>query len=209
MSKTLVIGSTGQIGLQLLPLLQQAGLKVVALTRNPGKLAGIAGLEIIEGDLESDFEHAFVGCERVIFTAGSGASTGADKTLLVDLWAARKAVDYALKHHLKHFVMVSSRGADNPDRGHSPIKPYLVAKCFADEYLQRSGVPYTILRPGRLTDDAATGCITTRRPEDAERQHISRADTARIITHVIRTGQSRNITYELYRGDTPFADLIA
>ena len=59
------------------------------------------------------------------------------------------------------------------------------------------------------SDDAATGCITTRRPEDAERQHISRADTARIIAHVIRTGQSRNITYELYRGDTPFADLIA
>ena len=108
MSKTLVIGSTGQIGLQLLPLLQQTGLKVVALTRNPGKLAGIAGLEIIEGDLESDFEHAFVGCERVIFTAGSGASTGADKTLLVDLWAARKAVDYALKHHLKH------AGGDDP-----------------------------------------------------------------------------------------------
>lgn len=209
MGKTLVIGSTGQIGLQLLPLLQQAGLQVVALTRNPGKLAGIDGLDIIEGDLENDFEHAFTGCDRVIFTAGSGASTGADKTLLVDLWAARKAVDYALKHHLKHFVMVSARGADNPDRGNSPIKPYLIAKCFADEYLQRSGVPYTILRPGRLTDDAATGCITTRRPEDTAAQYITRADTARIIAHVVKTGQSRNTVYELYQGNTPFADLIA
>ena len=209
MGKTLVIGSTGQIGRQLLPLLQQTGLEVAALARNPAKLAGIDGIEIIEGDLEGNFEHAFAGCDRVVFTAGSGASTGPDKTLLIDLWAARKAVDYALKHHVKHFVMVSARGADNPDRGNSPIKPYLVAKCFADEYLQRSCVPYTILRPGRLTDDAASGCITTRRPENPEQQHIPRADTARIIAHVLKSGQSKNAVYELYQGATPFADLIA
>ena len=130
MGKTLVIGSTGQIGRQLLPLLQQTGLEVAALARNPAKLAGIDGIEIIEGDLEGNFEHAFAGCDRVVFTAGSGASTGPDKTLLIDLWAARKAVDYALKHHVKHFVMVSARGADNPDRGNSPIKPYLIGQVL-------------------------------------------------------------------------------
>ena len=209
MSKTLVIGSTGNIGLLTLPMLKDAGIELAALARSPDKLAGISGIDVIEGDLESDFEYAFKNCDRVVFTAGSGASTGPDKTLLIDLWAACKAVDYARKHHVKHFVIVSSRGADNPDAIDSPIKPYLVAKHMADEYLIRSGVPYTILRPGKLTDDGGTGQITTRRPENPDAQSISRTDVAKVITRVLQTGQSKNVTYELYKGETAIADLIA
>lgn len=209
MSKTLVIGSTGNIGLLLLPMLHKAAISSVALARDPGKLQGATGIEVVQGDLENNFEHAFKGCDRVVFTAGSGGKTGPDKTLLIDLWAARKAVDYALKHHVKHFVMVSSRGADNPDAIESPIKPYLVAKCMADEYLVRSGVPYTILRPGKLTDDGGTERITTRRPTDPEAQSIARTDVAKVITHVLSTGQSKNVIYELYKGETAIADLIA
>lgn len=209
MSKTLVIGSTGNIGLLLLPMLHKAAISSVALARDPGKLQGVAGVEAIQGDLENNFEHAFKGCDRVVFTAGSGGKTGPDKTLLIDLWAARKAVDYALKHHVKHFVMVSARGADNPDALESPIKPYLVAKCMADEYLVRSGVPYTILRPGKLTDDGGTERITTRRPTNPEAQSIARTDVAKVITHVLNTGQSKNVIYELYKGETTIADLIA
>ncbi|MGY8810759.1 MAG: SDR family oxidoreductase [Pseudomonadales bacterium] len=209
MSKTLVIGSTGNIGLLSLPMLKDAGIEVTALARSPDKLAGIQGINVIQGDLENDFEHAFKDCDRVVFTAGSGASTGPDKTLLIDLWAACKAVDYARKHHVKHFVMVSSRGADNPDALPSAIKPYLVAKHMADEYLKRSGVPYTILRPGRLTDDSGTGQITVRRPENPDDQCIARADVAKVITRVLSTGQSKNVVYELYKGETAIADLIA
>ena len=55
----------------------------------------------------------------------------------------------------------------------------------------------------------AAGRITTRRPEDLEQQHITRADTARIVAHVLKSGQSKNTVYELYQGSTPFADLIA
>ncbi|GAA6132563.1 SDR family oxidoreductase [Halopseudomonas sabulinigri] len=209
MSKTLVIGSTGKIGSLLLPMLQQADIDTLAMARDPAKLAHLQGIDFIEANLEDDFEHAVSGCDRVVFTAGSGASTGPDKTLLIDLWAARKAVDYAIKHHVKHFVMISSRGADDPDAIDSPIKPYLVAKCMADDYLLRSGLPYTILRPGKLTDDGGTGQITTRRPEQLSAQHIARADVARVITRVLSTGQSKNVIYELYEGETPIEDLIA
>lgn len=209
MSKTLVIGSTGNIGTLLLPMLSAAGIDSVALARDPGKLQRIERMEVVEGNLEHNFEHAFKGCDRVVFTAGSGGNTGADKTLLIDLWAARKAVDYALKHHVKHFVMVSARGADDPDAIESPIKPYLVAKCMADEYLIRSGLPYTILRPGKLTDDGGTERITTRRPAAPEAQSIARTDVAKVITRVLSTGQSKNVIYELYKGETAITDLIA
>ena len=70
-------------------------------------------------------------------------------------------------------------------------------------------MPYTILRPGKLTDDGGTGQITTRRPENPDAQSISRTDVAKVITRVLQTGQSKNVTYELYKGETAIADLIA
>ncbi|WP_235045509.1 NAD(P)H-binding protein [Methylophaga lonarensis] len=68
--------------------------------------------------------------------------------------------------------MVSAQNAGDPDNGNPAIKHYNVCKHFADEYLQRSGVPFTILRPGRLTDEPATGisqqpALTTKTTESS------------------------------------------
>ncbi|MES9970527.1 MAG: SDR family oxidoreductase [Candidatus Thiodiazotropha sp.] len=208
MNRTLVIGSSGKIGKQLLPMLADSGIHIVAMVRDSHKLPKIKGVEVLQANLEDEFEYAFKNCNRVIFSAGSGASTGLDKTLLIDLWGARKAIDYSIQHNIQHFVMVSSRGADNPDHGPSAIKPYLVAKCFADEYLEKSGVPYTILRPGRLTDDEGGGLITTKRPTEEEMQTISRLDTAKVIVRVLQNRSCINKIYELYKGDVPINSAI-
>jgi NAD(P)H-dependent flavin oxidoreductase YrpB (nitropropane dioxygenase family) len=45
-------------------------------------------------DLEGDFENAYQGIDAVIFAAGSGGHTGADKTILIDLWGAIKAMTH-------------------------------------------------------------------------------------------------------------------
>ncbi len=74
MKKTLVIGASGQIGKMLVELLLKEENSVVALVRNEQKGQELEklGAEIVIGDLEKDFEHAFKGCDKVVFSAGSG-----------------------------------------------------------------------------------------------------------------------------------------
>lgn len=201
MKKTLVIGAGGQIGRLLVQQLADRQQPVVAMVRDRRQVSFPPSVEVVEADLEGDFSHAFLGCTRVVFTAGSGAKTGPDKTLLVDLWGAKRAVDIAREQGVEQFVMVSARNAGDPDNGPEAIKPYLVAKHFADEYLISSSVPYTVLRPGRLTDEPATGRITTQRPDDAAQQVITRADSADIIVQSLGNDQALGKVVELYQSE--------
>ena len=209
MNKTLVIGSNGQIGRQLIGLMALANMPVKAMVRNSEHAQKLEqlGADIILADLEQPLlDEAFADCDKVVFTAGSGGKTGADKTILIDLWGAVKAVDMAKKHNIKQFVMVSSRDAGDPENGAPAIKHYNICKHFADKYLLESGVPYTILRPGRLTDEAATGLITTQRSDDKDQQTITRSDVAACILQCLDHSEAVNQVDEIYNGDTPIAE---
>ncbi|GAB4291341.1 MAG: SDR family oxidoreductase [Methylophaga sp.] len=209
MDKTLVIGANGQIGRQLIGMMSLADMPVKAMIRNPEQARKLSqlGAETILADLEAPLpDEAFADCDKVVFTAGSGSKTGADKTILIDLWAAVKAVDMAKKHQIKQFVMVSARDAGDPENGTVAIKHYNICKHFADKHLLESGVPYTILRPGRLTNEAATGLITTQRPEQEEQQSITRADVAACILQCLDHSEAINQIDELYNGDTPVSE---
>ena len=208
MNKVLVIGATGQVGQMVVDRLASKGIAVRAMVRDSDKAKFSSNVEVVEADIEGDFSHVLNGCSHVIFTAGSGAGTGFDKTLLVDLWGARKAIDFALGARIDQFIMVSSRGADNPDKGPERIKPYLVAKHFADEYLKASGLPYTILQPGRLLDAHGTGYVRTDRPEAPEAQIISRDDTANAVIHCLGNTGTFNKVYELFIGDHAIDELL-
>lgn len=209
MDKILVIGATGKIGKLLLSSLSALSYPVAAMVRDRRKYTFPDSIDVIEADLEGDMRFAFEGCKTVIFTAGSGTNTGLDKTFLVDLWGAKKAVDAAKESGVEHFIMVSSRGADHPDFGPAAIKPYLVAKHFSDEYLIRSGLTYTILRPGRLTDEAGSGLIKTLRPENSNEQVISREDTASVIKYCLIHPFVHGKIYELYAGQEKIPEAIA
>lgn len=204
MSKTLVIGANGQIGKQLVTLLCTENSPVKAMIRNSQQASFFQdlGAETVIADLEAPLpDDAFTDCDKVVFTAGSGGKTGADKTILIDLWGAVKAIDMAKKHGITQFVMVSARDAGHPETGSAAIKHYNVCKHFADEYLLASGVPYTILRPGKLTDDKATGLISTQRTGQADKDIITRADVASCIKFCLTHTESINQIDELYNGN--------
>ncbi|MDB2374153.1 SDR family oxidoreductase [Psychrosphaera haliotis] len=205
MTKTLVIGASGQIGKMTTELLLEQNHDVVALVRDSKKLSDINSdnLTVVEQDLEGNFEQAFDDCDQVIFAAGSGGSTGDDKTLLIDLWAATKAVNYAEKKNIKHFILVSSIGADDPDAIESDLKPYLVAKHMADNHLINSNLNYTIVRPGTLTNDNASMLITTERPEDLGEAKISRENVANALFVLASNPSSQPRIFELFDGDKP------
>jgi uncharacterized protein YbjT (DUF2867 family) len=208
MKNTLIIGASGQIGKQLTKLMLNDGQKVSALVRDKSKLSDIKdeNLSIVEEDLTNDFSHALTDCTNVVFAAGSGGGTGAEKTLLIDLWSACKAADYAKAHKIKHFVMVSSIGADAPDEGPQEMQPYLIAKHMADEHLMRSGLHYSIIRPGALTDDEATGRFTSQRPENDDDAKITRADVAHALMYYVNNPPHENSVTELFNGDKKIAE---
>ena len=200
---TLIIGANGQIGQILIKQLCERGERTRAMVRAPAPHLAELGAEVVIADLEQDFGEALSGCDRVVFSAGSGASTGADKTILVDMWGAMRAVDYAKQHRVKQFVMISSRGAEDPDNGPAAIKHYSACKKLADDHLRHSGLPYTILRPGRLTNEPATGLFSTTMPSDKDAQVITREDVASATAYCLTKPAAIGNIYPLVNGSNP------
>ncbi len=208
--KILVIGANGQIGREFCTLARQAGLDIRALVRDATQEAFFTtqGIEVAVGDLEGDFAHAFTGCDQVIFTAGSGAKTGADKTLMVDLYGAMRSIDLARQFGLRRFIMVSAFRVKDPLAAPEGLRPYLAAKLAADHYLMHAGLPYIILRPGRLTNEAASGSIRTEQGDDPTIT-ISRANTALSLLETAKRPELNNRIIDLLDGETPVQQAIA
>jgi uncharacterized protein YbjT (DUF2867 family) len=105
--------------------------------------------------------------------------------------------------------MVSSRGADDPERRQGPIKPYIVAKHVADRTLQQSSLGETILRPTRLTDETGTGRVAAYFEEDPESgDPIPRADVAQAVVECLNEGGTIGHAITLYGGETPIREAL-
>lgn len=184
--KTLVIGGNGGIGHLLVGKLQTATPGSVRAMARPGRISdalSATGAEIVETDLLDDLDAALESVDAVVFSAGSGGSTGADETLMVDLWGAVRVIKACEARGIRRFVMVSSIGADDPRRGPESLQPYLAAKGAADEVLMRSDLDWTVIRPGRLTDDDETGAV--RLSADEAWPAVTRGDVAETLRGVL------------------------
>ncbi|XKE46111.1 SDR family oxidoreductase [Halomonas organivorans] len=208
---TLVIGANGQIGRQFCELAQQAGVPIKAMIRDAAQAPWFEqrGIATVVADLEGDFSPAFEGCDEVLFTAGSGPHTGADKTLLIDLYGAMRAVDLAAARGIGRFVMVSALRAEDPQAAPEKLRPYMAAKLAADAYLKASPLPWVILKPGRLTDEPATGRVAASLEETGGENTVSRANVAQALLHLV---QARNLVgreFRLLDGERPIGEVLA
>ncbi|CAM2797065.1 SDR family oxidoreductase [Salinicoccus roseus] len=206
--KVLVIGANGQVGHQLVEKLKDKGHQPVAMVRKEEQVEKFKekGIDTVLGDLQKDFSHAFEGVDSVVFAAGSGGDTGADMTVLIDQEGAIESVDNAEKAGVKHFVMLSSMGADAPKEAEQ-MQHYLYAKHRADEHLKASGLDFTILRPGMLTNDSGTGKVRLFEG-GTEIAEIPREDVANVLAHIVDTNKPEGKTYYLHEGDTPVEDTL-
>ncbi|KIH70328.1 SDR family oxidoreductase [Salinicoccus roseus] len=206
--KVLVIGANGQVGHQLVEKLKDKGHQPVAMVRKEEQVEQFKekGIDTVLGDLQKDFSHAFEGVDSVVFAAGSGGDTGADMTVLIDQEGAIESVDNAEKAGVKHFVMLSSMGADAPKEAEQ-MQHYLYAKHRADEHLKASGLDFTILRPGMLTNDSGTGKVRLFEG-GTEIAEIPREDVANVLAHIVDTNKPQGKTYYLHEGDTPVEDTL-
>lgn len=201
MEKILIAGATGQTGKRVVEILNNTeNFKPVAMIRKEEQkqIFDDMDVESVMADLEGDIDHAFKGIDRAIFAAGSGGSTGPEKTTAVDLEGAKKMVDGAKKHKVKKFIMLSAMGTDQPEKG-GDLQHYLEAKKEADEYLVDSGIVYTIVQPGALTDDMGLAKVKLA-PKLNERGEISRDDVAFLLVMCLADPLGKNMAFQALEG---------
>jgi len=206
-----IAGGHGQIALHLERLLADSGHRVRALIRQRDQDSDVreAGAEPLICDLEQedDLSHYVQGATAVVFAAGAGPGSGPERKQTVDLGGALKLIDACHRTGVKRYVIVSSIGADDPSAGGS-MQPYLEAKAEADRRLADSGLDYTIVRPGRLTNDPGTGQVLVTTDMSA-RGEIPREDVARVIAACLGDDTSIGKTFVLVSGHTAADEAVA
>ena len=103
--------------------------------------------------------------------------------------------------------MVSAIGASDPESAAEAMRPYYDAKAEADSELARSGLAFTIVRPGALTNDPGTGRI--RAGHDIGSGSITRDDVAATLAAVLAAPNTIGVTFDLLEGDVPIEDAVA
>ena len=205
-----VAGGHGQIARLLYPELAARGHTARGLIRNPAHAADLeaGGAEPVVCDMEAETDLSpFVeGADAVVFAAGAGPGSGPERKQTVDLGAAIKLIRACQAAGVARYLMVSAMGAADPTAGPEAMHPYLKAKAGADEALRESGLAHTIVRPGRLTDQPATGLVTV--GERLERGEITRADTARVLAACLEIDQTVGATFDVLGGDTPVDEAL-
>lgn len=209
MENILIAGATGDTGKRVIEILNSSQtFNPLALIRKEEQRQIFEDMEVeaVMGDLEGDVSHTMKGIDKVIFAAGSGSKTGPEKTISVDQEGAKKLIDAAKKAKVKKFVMLSSMGTDDPSQN-PDLEHYLKAKKEADDYLRNSGLDYTIVQPGQLTDDL--GLAKVRLAEKLnERGGISRDDVAFLLVMSLADPLVKNMSFEALEGETPIKQAL-
>ncbi|MDQ0881912.1 SDR family oxidoreductase [Peribacillus sp. V2I11] len=210
--KVFVVGANGQIGKHLVDLLKDSpDHSVRAMVRKEEQSEyleknGIKSAVVSLTGSVDEIANAAKGCDAIVFTAGSGGSTGADQTLLIDLDGAVKTIEAAENLGINRFIMVSAFQANNRKNWNEAIKPYYVAKHYADRALVQSDLNYTIIRPGGLVNEPGTGKVTA--AEELERGSIAREDVARTILASLTEENTYKRSFDLNSGDTIIAEAL-
>jgi nucleoside-diphosphate-sugar epimerase len=213
-----IAGAHGQVGRRLGRLLTARGDTVVGLIRNPDHRDDVAddGAEPVVLDLESaaveDVAALLAGADAVVFAAGAGPNSGAERKHTVDYGAAVLLADAAERAGVRPYLLLSSMGVElarqGTPRGMDPVfAVYLQAKLRAeDEILPRTRLATTIVRPGRLTDEPGTGRVTL--GHGIELADVPRDDVAAVLAALLHSEKTDEVI-ELVAGSTPIDEAIA
>jgi uncharacterized protein YbjT (DUF2867 family) len=211
-STVAIAGGHGKIAMILGRLLVERGDTVRGLIRKPDEEEDLrtVGIEPVLCDLEGDCDVAasIRGADAVVFAAGSGPGSGTARKFTMDRDGAVKLIEAAKAEGISRYLIVSSMGADKPpEDGDEGFGAYLRAKFEADEALRASGLDYTIVRPGSLTDDPGTGLVTV--AEHLDRGQIPRADVAAVFVACLDEPGTIGKSFDVISGDTPIPEALA
>jgi uncharacterized protein YbjT (DUF2867 family) len=211
--KVLVAGANGQTARQLVRMLVEDGHEVRGMVRKEEQTSNVRedGAEPVLVDLEEadagEVEEAVEGCDAIVFAAGAGPGSGAARKETMDYGGAVKLIEAAEERGVRRYLLLSTMGADDPESRDEAMRPYMRAKGKADERLRESGLDYTIIRPGRLTNEDGTGNIEA--AESLGRYgEVPREDVARTFAAALEAENTSGKTFEVLSGTDPVREAV-
>jgi len=209
-----VAGGHGKVALRLLRLLAQRGDRARGLIRNlehAGDLEAVGALPV-GADLENldadAIARSISGVDAIVFSAGAGPGSGPARKRTVDYGGAVKLIEVAKRNGISRYVIVSAMGVRDPGARGTEMRPYYEAKLEADQALEASGLDYTIVRPGRLTDAPGTGLIEAG-PRLGRGGEIPRDDVAATLLACLDDPGTIGKGFDLLSGETRIVEALA
>ena len=211
--RVVIAGGHGQIALLLEQRLSERGDQPVGIVRNPDhvpdleKHGATAVVLDLEGASVDQLAAELQGADAVVFAAGGGPSSGAARKETVDKGAAILLADAAETAGVRRYLMVSSMGTDQADPASEDVfQVYLRAKAAADENLRERDLDWTIIQPGRLTDDSGAGRVSL--DPSAEPREIPRADVAHALVAALDEPATIRKQFTLLSGHVPIEEAL-
>ncbi|MGW0818513.1 SDR family oxidoreductase [Streptomyces viridiviolaceus] len=214
MTTVAIIGAHGKVGRRLVRLLAQRGDKAIGIVRRAeqvGAIAELGGTGVlldIESATVEELAEALAGADAIVFSAGAGAGSGPVRKRTVDYGGSVLTQAAAPLAGVRRFIQVSGMGVDDPvapDAG--DWAAYVRAKSDADQRLRSSGLQWTILRPGALTDAPGSGRV--RLAKSTGPGSVSRDDVAALIAACLDDPASAGHQWEVREGSTPVAQAVS
>ncbi|MBM92598.1 MAG: NAD-dependent dehydratase [Phycisphaerae bacterium] len=206
-----IAGATGQVGRKAVEKAIGAGYAVTGMIRREEDREDLEALGaktcVADVTEPGTLDRAIAGHDAVVFAVGSQGEAVEE----VDRDGAINLCDATKRAGIGRFVVLSSMGAGHPEDAEQ-IREYMHAKHKADEYVMKSGLDWTILRPGSLKDEPAKGEIRTRARfdrDDAEGLEVSRADVAGVIVGALDEPRTIGAAFEFVEGGTEIQEALA
>jgi uncharacterized protein YbjT (DUF2867 family) len=199
--KAFVAGATGETGRRIVQALVGRQIPVRAMVRNMEKARGMFSedVELVVGDvlkLES-LRGAIGDCTVILSATGAAPSFDPTGPYKVDYEGTKNLVDVAKEKGIEHFVMVSSLCTSQLFHPLNLFWLILVWKKQAEEYLQKSGVPYTIVRPGGLKNEDNSDAIVMAGADQLFDGSIPRTKVAQVCVEALSQPAARNKVVEI------------
>lgn len=216
--RVVIAGGHGKIALRLARELAPRGDQVLGIIRSEEQIGDVRAVsaEPIVLDLEQaqldEIERVLRGADGAVFAAGAGPGSGAPRKQTVDKAAAALFAEAAERAGVRRHLQISAMGldrADDPETG-EVFAAYLRAKATAEQDLRARDLDWTILRPGRLTDESGTGRVHL--ADSVPAGAVSRDDVAAVLLALFddpAATATTGRTLELTAGNTPITEAVS
>jgi uncharacterized protein YbjT (DUF2867 family) len=204
----LVAGATGRTGQEVVRELHAAGYRVRALVRDADSARQLFGdrVDYATGDARDrpTLDAAMRGVRLAISAMGANPKNPENGPEFVDFQGVRNLADAAAAAKLAQLVVVSSAGVTHKDHMlNRMFDNVLIWKGKGEDAVRASGVPYTIVRAGGLTDKPGGQSGVRLEQGDRGTGVVPRGDVARVCVAALKSPAARNRTFELYSAQTP------
>lgn len=234
MPTTLIVGGSGKVARALTTLLVSRNHTVHSIIRNASQSSSLEALgakpivQSIETSSVADLTKTYrsISPDVIVWSAGAGGGDPA-RTKAVDHDAAVRSMDAAAEAGVQRYIVVSA--IDTRDRSKTApewyneedkkasdgmwkaIPVYMEAKLAADKELvtgnEKRGLRYTIVRPGKLTEEKGTGKVRAGKIQFGG--DVTREDVAAVVAQCIEDDGTVGLAFDLLGGDMQIKEAIA